>query len=241
MKNFFFLFLFITYAHAFENWDFGVTYSQIQKRYEEPGIMKERGRLPGYQFDVKYKGLEILHLFFQYSEWKGHLEYDGSTFAGTPIKQTTNDYVREYRALVFLNSPIFSPYMGYGQRYWRNDLVISYVRDTTYYYFPIGIEAKWLYLFFAAEYKSFLGGVNKSFMSDTSSSRSDVEMDQENGRGYHLEGGVLIPFQLVKVKVTLKYEKWNIEDSETSNDGVDTLIEPKNNTSLISLNIGLII
>jgi hypothetical protein len=241
MKIFVFVLLFVaSNVHALEDWDFGITFSQMHKRYEEPGVMTERGRLPGYQFDVKYKGLEIIHLFFQYSQWAGHLEYDGATFAGTPLKQTTDDYVREYRALFYLNGPIFSPYLGYGQRYWRNDLVISYVRDTTYFYFPIGIEAKWLFFFFGAEYKSFLGGENKSFMSDTGGGRRDVKMDQENGRGYHLEAGVLIPIAMITTKVTLKYEKWNIEDSKTANDGVDTLVEPKNNSTLMSLNIGLI-
>lgn len=217
----------------------GVSYLYQQMNYKEPGVMSEKGKLKGYAVDVLWRFAEQFSVSAQGRFLGGHLEYNGATFSGTPLKQTTNDTVREYRALLTYHMDSFAFYTGYGQRYWKNDLVISYLRETTYKYVPIGFRYIVRPFFFSYELRHFLEGLNKSHMSDVTAQRSDVEMKQKSGKGYALEGGLLHQAFNLDWKLSLMYEYWQIQDSETSFDGVDNLIEPANNTSSLTLTLGV--
>jgi len=238
---FFILFLSLTnFTFAKDKFFFGVNYLQSYITYKEPSIMNEQGVLRGISGDLFYRVNNSLNLNVQGKLLSGNLEYTGATFDGTPLSQTTDDLIREYRGLVELKIKNYVPYAGYGYRYWRNDLVISYVRDTTYYYLPIGIKYLFNKFYFNYEYRHFLYGINKSFMSDVSTSRSDVIMRQNDGRGYSFEAGMIFKIKYFDLKFAAQYERWEVDDSEISNDGVDNLVEPHNSTNALSLIVGVL-
>lgn len=217
----------------------GASYLYMQMHYKEPAVMDEKGSLRGIGLDGRYDFTESLSLAVQAKFLSGELEYNGATFAGTPIKQTTKDQLREYRSLVSYDVGDFSTYSGYGIRYWRNDLVISYVRETTYHYIPIGLRYTLNPFYFTYEFRHFLNGVNKSHMSDVDASRNDVTLKQESGKSYSFELGFFTEIATLDFKISVNYEYWEIEDSKTASDGVDTLIEPHNSTSSFTLSAGL--
>ncbi len=201
--------------------------------------MNEKGKLQGIGIDIRYDFSDELKLTGQGKFLSGELEYDGATFDGVPIKQTTKDKLREYRAILSYTVDSFTPYAGYGQRYWENDLVISYLRETTYHYIPLGLTYTFSPFYLTYERRIFLQGVNKSHMSDVDPSRQDVTLKQESGKGYLLEAGFFTAIAALDFKISLSYEYWKIEDSKTDNDGVDTLIEPHNQTNSLILSAGL--
>lgn len=226
-------------ANAIESFHGGVSYTRSQIKYKEPGVMSEEGVLSGPVLDLRVDPVPGIQLEAQGKWLSGNLEYDGSTFSGTPIKQTTDDVIKEYRFLTGVHWEDLVAYIGYGYRYWRNDLVISYVRDTTYRYMPIGVRYLFRPFFIALEYRHWLEGKNKSFMADTGGGRHDVSFKQKTGKGYSVELGGLLRLEPVDLKLSLLYESWDVAKSTTSNDGVDNLIEPKNQTQATSINLGV--
>jgi hypothetical protein len=76
-------------------------------------------------------------------------------------------------------------------------------------------------------------------MSDVTPTRKDVTMKQKSGKGYAIEVGHLTKIAGLDLKISVSYEYWGIEKSETSNDGVDNLIEPHNSTNMYTLAAGL--
>ena len=133
----------------------------------------------------------------------------------------------------------FSTYSGYGVRYWKNDLVISYVRETTYHYIPLGFRYILAPIYLNYEFRHFLDGVNKSHMSDVDPTLNDVTLKQQSGKSYAFELGFFTELSKLDFKISLNYEYWQIEDSKTASDGVNTLIEPHNSTSSFTLSAGL--
>ena len=234
------LFCFCTpLALAGQGWGAGVSYIYSQMNYKEPAIMSEKGKMSGVGVDTRFNLTDSIALNLQGKFLRGNLEYAGSTFSGTPITQTTKDQVNEFRGLLSLKSGRFNLYSGYGHRYWLNDLVISYRRETTYHYVPIGLRVMTRPFYLNYEFRHFLDGVNVSHMSDIGGGRKDVTMKQKSGKGYAFEIGHLTHIGSFDLKIALGYEYWGIENSVTANDGVDTLIEPHNSTNTYSLSAGL--
>jgi hypothetical protein len=236
---FFILFSLAKMAWANKPWGLGASFIHSQVNYKEPGVMSEKGALQGYSLEG-YLAPSHWLVFQAQGKWlNGNLEYDGSTFSGTPVSQTTEDKITEYRALMMLKFDRLGLYTGWGQRYWLNDLVISYRRETTYQYMPIGFRYVWRPFYVNYETRHFLGGVNKSYMGDIGGGRHDVTMEQKSGKGYSVEAGWLMRISTFDLKFSFAYEYWGIDDSETSFDGVDTLVEPHNSTNSYIFSAGL--
>jgi hypothetical protein len=217
----------------------GVSYVHSYVDYKEPGVMTEEGLLKGVGADLLWRFNDVISLNLQGKFLSGELEYTGETFSGTPLKQTTEDIIREYRGLFQFKLNNFVPYAGYGYRYWKNDLVISYVRETTYYYLPIGLRYVWRPFYLSFEHREFLNGVNVSHMSDVDPSRNNVTLNQDKGRGYLIEAGLLARIKAFDFKFSVAYERWEIDDSDTASDGVDTLVEPHNSTNALTFSLGM--
>lgn len=214
------------------------TYNDIT--YKE-SAMEEKGRMGGVQGEL---GLRLFNTFAvsaggQYMD--GHLNYDGSTFAGDPIRTVTKDQIRDLRAMghLYIGSVVLSA--GMAQRYWYNDLVISYRRRTWYDYTPVMLTlfaTNSIYLRF--EHDIWRGGRNKSHMSDTSSSRKDVEFKQKSGSGMGGELGYIMPnANGISTRIFVSYHKWSVKASDVKNDGVDNLVEPENETITLQAGVGL--
>ncbi|MBA3036688.1 MAG: outer membrane beta-barrel protein [Desulfobacterium sp.] len=122
-------------------------------------------------------------------------EYDGATWAGTPLNEDSKDWIVEPRLLTggrlkLDEHFIINPYFGLGARYWHNDIdgSGSYRRKTEYLYLPVGTNVtykvsenfKWGV---NLEFDIFLWGQNRSYLSDSDPGFNDVKLDQDSGYG----------------------------------------------------------
>lgn len=220
------------------NW-LHIDYTYMDMTYKEPDVMSEKGRLPGVRAELGLSLMPGLAISAGGEYYDGHLNYDGATFGGTPVKQVTNDYVRDLRALVHLMWAPFVLSAGVGDRYWFDDLVISYRRRTQYQYTPIILTYNMGGIYLSAETDLWGKGTNKSHMSDVNPAHSDVSFKLGKGSGLGFEAGMFIPSALGATRVFLRYHKWNVEQSDVQNDGVNNLVEPKNETTTVTAGIGL--
>lgn len=205
--------------------------------YEEPDVMTEKGGNGGVEAELGYGFSPTFGVSLFGAYWDGRLHYEGSTFGGTPVETITADFVSDTR--LYLNTKLSSLQisLGYGRRFWYNDLVISYRRRTEYKFVPLKITFTSGSLYYAVEYDHWLEGLNKSHMADVGGGRSDVELPQKTGMGYGLEvGWILAPMAQAFIRV----HKWMVDPSETAFDGVDTLVEPENNTLTTTVGMGLV-
>lgn len=207
--------------------------------YKEPGVMKESGRFPGVRGEAKLNLFESIGFSAGGSYLDGHLFYEGATFGGTPVTQTTRDYVRDLRYLAHLRYEGSYLKFGYAERLWHNDLIISYVRVTKYNYYPIIIGSQMGPFYTQAEYRIWSKGKNISTMSRVNASAHDVEFTQDKGEGYALEVGATYPFGDFQARVFLAYDHWSVKASDVQNDGTQNLIEPENNTTTCIFGMGL--
>jgi hypothetical protein len=213
------------------------TYSDIT--YKEPGLMTETGRYAGIRGELGVNLLDYVAFSAGGSYMDGHMDYDGSTFDGTPIKVITNDYIRDTRLLAHV---VYTPFVlsyGVAQRYWYNDMVISYRRRTRYDYQPLMLTYYQEGFYVRYEHALWGKGWNKSHMSDTGGGRQDVEFELGKGTGMGFEIGVLLPTPAFATHLFASYHKWTVKESNVQNDGVDSLVEPNNNTTTIQIGLGV--
>jgi hypothetical protein len=216
-----------------------VDYTYTDLSYHEPS-MSDRAHLAGIRGDV---GIGLFDNFGisaggQYQD--GNFYYDGATFSGTPVKQVTKDYVREtYLLANFMMGPV-TVSGGIGQREWYNDTVISYRRREIYNYYPMTVTITRGGVYFKVENIAWKSGKNKSYMHDVNPAEKDVEFTQGSGNMYGAEIGFLIPTAAhFSTRVFLAYRRWDVAESDTQNDNVYNLVEPKNNTVTWQAGIGL--
>jgi len=234
-------FIFLSCASAYaEGGRFWLTgdYTFTDFKYKEPGYMSESGRLAGIRGQVGINLFGGLGVSYGGEYQDGHTNYDGSTFSGTPVKVITNDYIRQTEALVhFVYGPaVFAA--GMAERYWYNDLVVSYRRRTKYNYIPVYITYRAAQVYLRVEHDIWQKGWNKSHMSDVNPAARDVEFKLGKGSGMGAELGYVIP-GMITTRVFVAYHKWDVGESDVQSDGTQNLIEPKNNTTEIKAGIGL--
>lgn len=215
-------------------------YQYLLLTYKEPGVMSESGQFPGIRGQLRWNILPGAAVSVGGYYFDGNLLYDGATFGGVPVKQRTEDYVREYRVLGHYQVERFEFAAGFANRYWFNDMVISYTRGTEYEYIPLIARFNSAPWYFSLEYRLWRKGTNVSTMSRVDPTRRDVTFTQDRGSGYALEAGMQQPFGPIEAKVYLAYDRWDVADSDIRSDGTQNLIEPKNNTTTWILGFGLI-
>lgn len=221
------------------NW-FHIDYTYSQITYQEPTVMKETGNFAGVRGEL---GLNLLGwgaISAGGSYMDGHMNYDGSTFDGTAIKTITKDYFRDTRILVHAMSFPFTLSFGVAQRYWYDDLVISYRRRTRYDYNPIILTYTDPTFYLRYEQDLWSKGWNKSHMSDVSNSRRDVEFELGKGTGMGIELGLFAPTQGYISHLFVAYHKWTVKQSNVQNDGTSNLVEPDNQTETLQLGLGIV-
>jgi hypothetical protein len=213
------------------------TYNQIT--YKE-SKMSEKGDFAGIRGDLGLGLSENFGISVGGEYMDGHMNYDGSTFTGTAVKQVTKDYIRETRILAHM---LFGPVVfsaGVAQREWFDDLVVSYRRRTTYDYYPMALTLYRGELYIKAQVDVWKSGKNKSYMHDVNASERDVEFKQPSGSGWGAEVGYMLPTaDKIFARVFLAYHQWSVSDSDTQNDGVYNLMEPKNTTTVLQGGLGL--
>jgi hypothetical protein len=225
--------------HQGQNLWLNVDYTYTDFTYTEPS-MSEKGRLGGIRGDL---GVGLFDNFGvsiggQYQD--GNLNYDGATFNATAVKQVTKDYLRETYALANIMMGPATLSGGVGQREWFDDVPGSYRRREIYNYYPVAMTVSRDGFYFKVENILWKSGKNKSYMHDVSASEKDTEFNQGSGTMYGAEIGYLIPTQdHFASHIYASYRRWDIDASDTQNDGVLSLQVPKNTTVTIQVGLGL--
>ena len=233
------------------SWDLGTEISHI--KYEEPGVMKEKGMMYGIVGSYTYRNRLMLRADGKWS-W-GEVDYENS---GT--MEDIDDYIMEIRGLIgwdypILEATILTPYIGFGYRYLNDDFAGTtstgaqgYEREANYYYSPIGIETitalenGWS-LGLNLEYDLFCKGLQKSHLEDLTSDLGTAENKQE--KGYGIRGSVKLQKETEGVDLIIEpYIKyWNIKKSNetplTYLGEPYVLYEPKNNSTEIGCKLAI--
>lgn len=210
--------------------------------YNEPSLgVTIDGPMAGivgtYSYQFNPKG--IFSTSIRYSA--GNLDYDGSTWGGTPLKADTDDSIFEWRALI--GGDFF---IGIGYRYWNNDsnALGSYKREIQYLYSPVGfrynkpMSENWTWGI-KGEYDIFWGGKVKSYLSDVNPGFNDPEVDQDAAGGYGLRFSLRFDRKFAQnhtlsIEPYIRY--WDIDTSSyaplTFNGAlVGSVYEPANDTT----------
>jgi len=187
----------------------------------------------------------------------GILDYDGSTWSGTPVNADSNDFLFEFRTVVGGNlhkrKTKITPFIGLGLRYWNDDLQASggYEREILYLYSPIGIKftrplsTRWSWGF-SGEYDLFWKGWVTSHLSDADPGYNDPKNHQSFGDGF----GVRFSFQFrnhISEKLSWCIEPffryWDVAQSDYApltlyGAPAGYVYEPENNTLSYGVTVG---
>lgn len=213
------------------------------------------GFLYGLSGQYRYHGANKFILNANLSFVGGGLEYDGETWGGVPLKADSDDWIIECRGfmgyqLTTLTSKSIVPYLGFGYRYWNNQInnAGGYEREIQYLYLPIGItinhqnNVDWTWGF-TVEYDVFLKGNVKSHFSDLNPDFNNPENDQDLFSGF----GIGLSFHWDKkinqrkiFSIEPYFRYWSVDDSDIAaltENGVPILyvIEPENDTKHIGI------
>lgn len=217
---------------------FNVDYTYTDFTHKQPGIMTESGSLAGVRGEFGFYLFSNFGLSAGGEYQDGNLDYDGATFGGTQIKQTTKDYFRRTEILGHLAYGGFILSAGVAERYWYDDLVVSYRRRTRYNYNPIYLTYRMQRFYVRYEQDLWKKGWNKSHMHDVNTSATDVEFTLGKGTGYGAEIGLFLP-GLLSTRVFVAYHKWSVKESDSQSDGTQILTEPESHTTEVKAGLGL--
>lgn len=227
-------------------WEIGPEISYIE--YREPDIMSEKGLMYGIDAAYSYHNGVMIKVAGRFSY--GQVDYQNSvTF------NNIDDIIFEIRTLggydfKLSKSLTMTPFIGVGYRYLRDDMAgrtspagseKGYLRESNYYYSPIGIEAVNVFdngwsAGVIIEYDYFWKGTQKSNFSTAVAGYNDVENDQNSG--YGLRGSIMIKKQTARLFFAIEpfIRYWNIDQSEIQNlTDYETVLEPKNESTEIGV------
>jgi hypothetical protein len=238
-----------TLSKARHTWEMGPEISYIE--YKEPDVMSQKGTMYGIGAAYSYHNGVMIKVAGRYSY--GQVDYQNS---GT--LNNIDDIIFEIRALGGYDFKISSsftmtPFIGFGYRYLKDDSAgritstgaKGYLRESNYYYSPIGIEAvnvfdKGWSAGVILEYDYFWKGMQKSYLSNSDAGLNDVENNQ-NG-GYGVRGSIIIKKQTDRVFYAIEpfIRYWNIDNSDIQNVTyygivIDRGLEPKNESTEIGV------
>ncbi len=234
--------------------------------YEEPGLMREYGFLPGIGVRARFRpDAPGIVLDAQAELFGGVLTYDGEYQDGTPLTADTVDMVTEERGTIGYDllgrDWRVTPYLGLGYRYWFDRVQVSggYRREIRYLFAPMGLEAAWkldrsAVVGMRGEYDLFLQGWVSSHLSDVSASWDDAENGQDFGSGHGVRGAAFATWPIgqshfLTLEAFARY--WWVGDSKRTiingPDDPDTTVveqryyvwEPKNETLMLGLALSL--
>jgi hypothetical protein len=166
----------------------------------------------------------------------GKLDYESG---GTGTSSDEPNWIAEVRGVIGRDYLVgeriaLSPYIGLGYRYLYNDGRgytstghIGYRRYSQYWYAPIGLTMRmrtgdqWVFAP-TVEYDAFIGGKQKTMLSDVAPGAPDVTNDQNRGRGYRVY--LMMESRRWAFGPWLHY--WNIKDSDVVFLGFNSMGQP---------------
>lgn len=233
---------------------FGPEISYI--KYEEPGLMEEKGMMYGIVGSYAYRNKLMLKAEGKFAY--GQLDYEGATWGGTPLTiKSIENYMWEFRGALGYDFAVkaitITPYLGIGYRWLQDNTQEKYIggyqRESNYLYLPIGVEAVvnlgngWS-LGAAGEYDVFLWGKQISYLSDLDPGFNDPENKQT--KGYGVRGSITLAKKGEKagfiIEPYIKY--WKIEDSDVElltyyGTPFSYVLEPENNSTEIGCKLAI--
>lgn len=224
-------------------------------KYEEPGIMKQKGFMAGIGGSYTYKAPVTFTLEGRYSA--GRVDYRNSgAIDGIP------DYIIEIRSLAgyvvrVSHEYVVMPYIGVGYRYLNDDMagMVSstgargYERESNYYYSPVGLEASRCFTdgwrcTLNVEIDIFWQGKQKSHLSDADSRYNDLENEQNEG--YGVRGALRVRKKTAAIHVFAEpfFRYWNIRQSDrepiiSAGSIASYGCEPTNNSTELGFIVGV--
>jgi hypothetical protein len=227
-------------------WELGGQVSDY--KYEEPGLMQLDG--PRIGVVAAYAATTPDRV---YGRIDGRVSYGKLDYRsmGTGTASNIPDWTAEVRLVAGKDfrageSVVLSPYIGLGYRYLFNDLQgysttghVGYRRYSQYWYAPIGLTMRmragdrWVFAP-TVEYDAFIGGKQKTMLSDVAPGLPDITNDQDRGRGYRVY--LMVESRNWAFGPWLHY--WSIKDSEIVPIGGGLgLLEPANKTTEYGLEL----
>lgn len=236
-------------------------------KYEEPGLMKETGSMYGIIGSYTYRGqlVKLPKCMLKAegrSAW-GSLDYTSPISGGM---KNIPDWLIELRGLAGYDFEIgdsfpviwtITPYSGIGYRYLNDDSsgkysslgALGYERESNYIYGPVGLQViadlknNWL-IGATAEYDIFWWGKQISHLSDVDSGLNDPKNRQK--KGYGIRGSIIVQKKGEKLDLVIEpyIRYWNIRKSKDSDltyygTVIDTVYEPKNNSTEVGLKLAV--
>jgi hypothetical protein len=219
-------------------------------RYEEPGVMENRGVLYGvavaytrYHQGKFQDGLTRLEGEFA----AGEVEYEGSLMDGTPYTMDGNhDYLVNLRVLwgSLWQSHAWESrfYAGFGYRFLFDDSTqdpAGYERYSNYLYVPVGLKTyhglggDWL-LGLGGEFDVLLVGLQISGIPESATDLSTVKNWQWPGFGARGSLELRHRTQALDFAIAPFIQYWWVDDSSVSSGG---WYEPRNNTLQYGVNL----
>jgi hypothetical protein len=225
-------------------------------KYEEPGLMEEKGYFWGLTGSYIYR--EWIPVFPEDSsvvKWMfradarlcwGVVDYDGALWDGTPYEyDNIKDFTGEFRLLLGLDFPketlVDTIYTGIGHRFledYKSGDPAGYDRSSNYLYLPIGastvrfLAVDWL-LALTAEFDVFIRGRQSTDLRDFG---YGIIHNKQNG-GYGLRGSVSLEKKGKAADFIIEpfVRYWHIDDSEV--DSATGGYEPANRTTEVGLDL----
>lgn len=215
--------------------------------YDEPDVMKQKGFMnwvggeyiyrPGPEDDLYSNYINTYMADINY-RWGSDLVYAARGSQEGSVMSPVKDYVLEMRGKIgreyTLDQFDVLVYSGFGYRY-MNDMnkpqtsnqgYLSYGREATYYYLPIGVELftridRGLEYTLKGEYDWFLYGQTISHSSDMDWAGGGPSEDTTHNqhKGYGFKGSLEIAKKSESFDFVIEpfVEYWNISGSDVSN------------------------
>ncbi len=245
------------------SWGIGTEVSSI--KYEEPGIMNEKGIMYGVSAFYNYYG-ELSVDNPELNKWMIRAEGRGSMgkvdYQNSGEIDGIDDSIIELRGLggyglEVSESVAITPYVGIGYRQLHDDMggfvsstgALGYDRESKYLYAPIGAEAildlknNWN-VGLSAEYDLFMWGRQTSRLSQALNGYNDPENPQKRGFGLRSALKVEKKGEAIDFIIEAFVRYWNIKRSQEADLTVNgiivgTVTEPKNNSTEYGLKVAL--
>lgn len=175
----------------------------------------------------------------------GYVEYKSASGTGSVA-----DNMYELRILfgkdVVFDKYLLSLYIGAGYRYLYNDLRDlgsgGYRRESSYRYIPLGVTHRFMLntttrISTTFEYDYFVNGKQKSYLSDVSLSYATKYGNPINkqNNGYGMRISTVYEKKVWSAGMFFNY--WNIKDSEINYYPSGTVMEPKNYTQELGVEL----
>lgn len=220
------------------------------KEYEDGGsqLLKESGPIYGLGASTKLDIIKSLTLKFKSELFGESIEYDGQTWAGTPVKTYTDYFGFKVegdigRIFMMTEKSSLEPFAGLGYRWWLRDIQnssnsIGYEETWWSSYARLGIRSNHIFsdqlnAFAEAGVKFPMNTENEADLSVLGF--STVTLEPGNETSFFAEAGL----KREKLKFSIFYEGMRFSKSSLDNN-YNAFYQPESKADIFGVNIGIV-